>query len=694
VSIEFEGSGAFATGTTSVTPPLPAHAAGDVLIAHVSAKPVSTGTPPVFSTATDGWAEVPDSFATSDSGVAQGSAVGQTWEVLFYKVAESSAEDDPVITVTNGNTAHASAVCFSKTNPSNVWDVTGANGGRATNSTTFFGTTPNFEPDVDLGAGDMVFVAACSHGSSTRSAQTITADGMTFGTYTEIQEANSAIGNDISSVTYYAEVTAGIRAIVTVDHNSTSSSGMTGAFSMARLKEVTGGVEVTIGRATEADAARALAATKGLVPVAIGRALEVDAARELTATGGIPGGFGFGMQPFGTSPFGGSEPSEPEPPPTVPGGTGTGGGSGGSVLGPAGAPTGTYQVISQTRDGEQVAELVRATDVVFTERLNQPGACSFRLPGIFLPDADGNLTVPLKTVLEDGVHEIGVRRNGALVWLGPLTAVEESIDEDGRADIAVSAEGLASYLWRWKIDVAGRVGPFTDTDQAIIAKALVDHHQAEGGGDYAGIDTSSVATTGVTRTRTEYDGFRDIDVGDAVAALAAVEGGFDWAVGVDRVFRIYYPRRGTRRTEVTFSVENVLSLRRTRDASQQASRVLGFGDGSDESSVRLSRQDSAAVAKYGLTDASWKGSNIAGEDTLAAHVVEHLDRVKASPNVLSLTVRYGLNLPYGSFGLGDEVRVIYSSVWEDIDEYRRVVGIDTRPFPDETSVIHLTPIGG
>lgn len=368
-------------------------------------------------------------------------------------------------------------------------------------------------------------------------------------------------------------------------------------------------------------------------------------------------------------------------------------------------PTGVgTAVFSQTRDGTLVAELGTASNVRYTEILNQPGMMTFTLPWAKLPGPTGEPEHAIETALKPGVHEVGFRRNGRVVWLGPVVSVQELGPNGTQAGrVVVTCEGLGAYLFRWIVDDgalpnANAARRYVDVDQATIARSLIEHHQAKGGGAYANIDTTQVQATGQLRTRTEYDPWRGVNIGEAIQALSATEGGFDWQIRpTDRAFLVHYPRRGMRRRNVTFNQANILELDRVIDANQQASRVVGFGDGFDESTLRASIQDNAAIAEYGLTEAKWTGSNITTPGVLQGHIRRRLELVKHPPNILSFPVRFGPTLPHGSFEVGDEIRVTYPSPFRDIDEWRRVVGLEHRPMAqgdEERAVVHLAPIGG
>lgn len=362
---------------------------------------------------------------------------------------------------------------------------------------------------------------------------------------------------------------------------------------------------------------------------------------------------------------------------------------------PIGPPPVETTLFAQTRDGHFIREFPQATVEQYTFRRNAPGACIFSLPAEMLPGPDGTPSVPIGDVLDDGAVEIGVRRGANTVWLGPLWTVEE--DDDGAAQpIRFGAEGLWSYARKWHVvstlPGSNHPGGFEGVDQAFITKALLDHHQSKGGGDF-GIDTSTIAATGVPRDRTEYDGWRGVNIFEAVNQLADAEGGFDFDVWpATRQFRLHYPRQGRRRSNVTFNPANIVKFGRHRDATRQASAALGFGDGQETLTLRRSLTDSSAVARYGLTETVVRRSTVSSAATLDALIRRDLESLRASPNLISLEVKTGVNLPWSNWWIGDDVRVVWPSPYRPVDDCRRIVGIDVRPHPDETVTVHLDTI--
>ncbi len=113
----------------------------------------------------------------------------------------------------------------------------------------------------------------------------------------------------------------------------------------------------------------------------------------------------------------------------------------------------------QVRGGGERIEEFPADDIKYGFRLNRPGAIEFKLA----------LDHPKTTQknIEEGVHEIGVEREGTVVWAGPVFTV---IEDDSGKNLAIGGEGLMAHLRRMHITDALTFLVSTD-DQFDIARA-------------------------------------------------------------------------------------------------------------------------------------------------------------------------------------------------------------------------------
>ena len=319
-------------------------------------------------------------------------------------------------------------------------------------------------------------------------------------------------------------------------------------------------------------------------------------------------------------------------------------------------------------DDEPIEEL--PADIIdYGFRLNRPGHLHFTLP-VDHPKCRSSIIWP-------GVHEAVVTRNRQVVWRGPVLTARET-----ERTVEFGCEGLLAYLRRWYVT---DTLTYTDKDLAVIARALIDHHQGKAGGDF-GIDTTGTETTR-TATRT-YFGYELKNVYDAVIELAEVDDGFDFEISPEtRRFIAHYPQAGTRTPNLLWE-DGILRFARDVDATGQASQILAVGEGEGDSMLRISRQSSSAVASYGLTQAIHTAKTVSLAATLLDHAAGQLTRFAEPSQTVTVTVGGDV-----ACVLGDEGRLVYPSAYEAVSEYRRLVGLDvTWERGTEHTTLQLEPI--
>lgn len=344
-------------------------------------------------------------------------------------------------------------------------------------------------------------------------------------------------------------------------------------------------------------------------------------------------------------------------------------------------PPETITVFSQLRDGTLVHEWEGVEDLRYSVRLNRPGACSFKLPNVELPGTDR-----LATVLEPGVHEVGIRKEGQLVWLGPLLTVdEEPFDAPGMVGFA--AEGLMAYAKRWLVTgiLAGATstptideetgetipaGMLENTDQATILFRLLDHQRTKPGDDVFNLDLSQIRETGVIRT-VVYDPAELPNIYDAWTELAEQINGFDTGVTPDRVVQVIYPQRSRRRKDVVLTTRDIIGFSRQSDATEQGSVTHGVGGDLASGTLRDVIQTTGAIAKFGRTENVFTNKGIGRPTTLRNQTTRfHRDR-RRPRTFFTVTVdaRFTDRLAFG-----DNIRVNYTSGYDHVDQWARVVG--------------------
>lgn len=237
--------GAWAEGTTSVTPALPAASAvGDMMVLFVGAKPYNCtiGTPA-------GWTAIhaQQTNGSTASSVDDGSV---TWR-SFYRIKESG-DGDPAVTVTSGNVTLAVVHAYSKTKA--VWKAPTAYHGSDTSSGSNLNLTFSSSSGALTSGDELISCMVLPTDTPNPASPAISATSATIGTVTESPstDGSSTNGDDLRASTATASVTAG-----TSSADATGSwaflTTTTGGGALIRLREVDGQIFHVIYPSGESD---------------------------------------------------------------------------------------------------------------------------------------------------------------------------------------------------------------------------------------------------------------------------------------------------------------------------------------------------------------------------------------------------------------------------------------------------------
>jgi hypothetical protein len=230
MTVAYQSVGTVGTGSTSVTPGLPASLAdGDGVLITVVAKPdtATINTPA-------GWTLIAD---VAGGGGTTGNQVGPTRQAKFFREKDASWSTMPAVSVTGGSSSAAIASRYTK-DSTKEWDLAAATGTFGTGGTTTNGAA-TLGSDPGIASGDMVEVSYSTMDEApTWSAQNVTATGATFGSVTERSEAiETTTGNDIGGMMFTAACTAGASSAAPAIAATLSIAGR-GTVSLVRLREV------------------------------------------------------------------------------------------------------------------------------------------------------------------------------------------------------------------------------------------------------------------------------------------------------------------------------------------------------------------------------------------------------------------------------------------------------------------------
>lgn len=326
----------------------------------------------------------------------------------------------------------------------------------------------------------------------------------------------------------------------------------------------------------------------------------------------------------------------------------------------------TY-LVADLRTGV-IRDEIPFSGVGYGEVLNAPGSFNATIPSAHPKCTNANLA-PGKTAL------YVLRESGpsvACVWGGIIWTARKA--ENSASDIQIGAEGFWSYPRRRKIRATQS---FTQIDQAVIARALITYMNGVSPTGDIGI-VNGAQTTSVLRDRT-YNGYERQYVGELIEQLSAVENGFDFSIDVTfdgvstftKTFNIWYPNKGTR-TGLTWEVGvhcdfNGWSI----DATQMANQIDAFGAGDGEAMLIATAVDPGT--DYPLLESDVAYKSVSEEATLEAHVKDALSS-KRLPSVMpALSLRQTRDTTYGSYQVGDEVRINGNDGFAAIDGPFRIM---------------------
>lgn len=307
----------------------------------------------------------------------------------------------------------------------------------------------------------------------------------------------------------------------------------------------------------------------------------------------------------------------------------------------------------------------------FSRVLGGPGAISFELA------IDGAGVDPSTFVV--GGRELHLYRDDGggeeLRWGGRLWKAELK----GKF-VRFSGEGFFSSLRRRRM----ADDFFRQADEQLdIAWDAIDYTQGRTGGAL-GITRASLTPSGVTRTILACGEAR-VAVADVIDDLAGGDNGFDYEVGADKVWRTWYPARGT---DVSASVvfdgaTNAVEIERQLDGEQIANSIGAISANlACEPLSYYTAVDATSRTAYGLLEDEVERTDLEDTTLVDALADEELRLRKDPADQIRVTTSDGIasvpNVHAGDFDLGDEVRVKASAGgFGTFDAHYRVLGFVT-----------------
>jgi hypothetical protein len=347
---------------------------------------------------------------------------------------------------------------------------------------------------------------------------------------------------------------------------------------------------------------------------------------------------------------------------------------------------------------EIIAELP-LTGVSFTQQLNQAGTFTGHLLISGINTDQFNVmpsTIPGKT----GLY---VDRNGELVWGGVIWG--RTYNSQAQT-LTFQAREWVSYFERRRInqDIA-----FTQIDQLVIAKDLMQNAQSETYGDIGIVyNTEGQTTSGVLVDRVYY--FYELKtVFNAIQDLSRQGDGFDFHIDVYydetthlpvKAFNTYYPRLGTAYSPTSltapvfeFPAGNIVEYEYPEDGSIAANTVYALGAGSNEGKLLSVAQDLTKFAEgWALLEDQANYSDVTDISVLDSLAAGQVRALAYPPTTLKVVAPPYVNPEFGSYVVGDDARIIIQDnrFPNGLDAIYRIVGLSVQPGEDGPERITLT----
>jgi hypothetical protein len=320
-----------------------------------------------------------------------------------------------------------------------------------------------------------------------------------------------------------------------------------------------------------------------------------------------------------------------------------------------------YRVV--IRDLESVPlDEVPAKNLQYSEALNDVGNCSFVLPI--------NHEKCTMTLLDPGKREVVVYRDNALQWGGYLTRPEITVDENEDAQVRFSCDSWFSRFFRRYIKETLK---YTNVDQLSIAWNLIQSVQNQTGflADMGIVRHDPGESSGILRTR-KYFAYERPVLGDSLRDISEMNSGFDFEVTPARRWKTFYPEKGVATDYIFEYGKNMGNLSFSGDSSDVISEITGLGAGEGRNRCMAVWRATETLNEFGLLQRAEEFENIKHYDAMSARVRSAL-RFSKYPRLQPQMTFETDDPPFGSWTLGDRIRVVADYGYIDINRIMKVV---------------------
>lgn len=340
-----------------------------------------------------------------------------------------------------------------------------------------------------------------------------------------------------------------------------------------------------------------------------------------------------------------------------------------------------YEFVIKDKAGNKIATLDGALDRSFEVYLNKSGAASFSLNPL-----DAKVTADLLLL---GNKELYIYRYGVLKWGGELT-YRSTVVDDKNGKVTVNAKGFFDLLDKKILGTPTVPFSHTDDDLSDIAWDAIDQAQTGTNASF-GITQGSLAVS--RNADRNIDSFKTVkEIIEGVSNLN-VQNGIDFEIDENKQFSTFYPQKGNYLPEVVFQWGvNIISFTENQDSTAMANEVIALGEGQGTEMI-TSKQDTLIAGlqdTYKIRQKIISHKDVSIQDTLDEHANNELALTQTQQQIISFKTRGDLAPQFGSYEVGDYVRVKIKHGIVNVDGYYRIVGIKVRIGEGDIEDIDIT----
>jgi hypothetical protein len=293
-----------------------------------------------------------------------------------------------------------------------------------------------------------------------------------------------------------------------------------------------------------------------------------------------------------------------------------------------------------------------------------------------------------------------VDRNGDLIWGG---IIWNRTYNSAEQVLNLTAREFESYFERRRISTTDT---FTNTDQLVIARTLIDDAQLVPSGDI-GVITGS-ETSGVLIDRVYYD-YELKNVYQAIQDLSRAEDGFDFLIDVSydpltdepiKTLVLGYPRTGViydlndpEALVFIFPAGNIVEYEYPEDASIAANTIFALGAGSNEGKLISIAQDTTKITEgWAVLEDVANYSDVTDPVLLDELSLGQVLAVSFPPTTVKIVVPAYIPPTLNDYNIGDDARLIITDERfpGTLDAVYRIVALNIQPGEDGPERVTLT----